>query len=504
MTQPLCIGIGAFNKSLSAMYSQTLLGYAIGDRLKPDVAVIFADDMVHITYALWEVSLPLDWVRRYPVIEQLLSRHISPREALANPIAEPLVVLLGAQGCFAPELKDSYTLREIKALFDPMRSQWYSEYYAHPAWQRLRSGQASRNGLLAWLIHNYHVSRAAGVVAARMAAIGGNTPWASFFRQDALDEYWHCDAYYSLDTPLLKCVSAEEIKGYVPLPASLAFEEHTLQVAETDPIAHLLIAYFQESSIAFEEDSRIFYYAVEQQYGVQGLFNPWKQHIQIDVDQGHADGLAKLLESDVKVASTTLEKSLRQVWLAYYFLRCGLDDILSQDNGNQIALRMPARAPCSVSNLWDLLIVHLEDAAIPRLLTDSELAQLHHGITNSAFRALSFSRQHDEVITCGRWAQKLSRTQPNLASIPEANPWCMAIINHLQEAACKPTTWLLLVSLLAERAPGLRLSGEWGAGLLRLLSGADLASDSATKLSQMDELLSRYMICSDKVPSNLL
>lgn len=477
---------------------------AIGDHLKHDVAVVCAEDKVRITYALWEVSLPLDWVRRHPVVDQLLSRRISAREALANPIAEPLVVLLGAQGCFAPALKDSYTLREIKALFDPIRSQWYSKYYAHPAWQRLRNGQAGCNGLLAWLIHNYHVSRAAGVVAARMAAFGGNSPWAGFFRQDALDEYWHCDAFYSLDTPLLEGIRTEEIKAYVPLPASLAFEEHALQVAETDPIAHLLIAYFQESSIAFDEDSRIFYHAVEKQYGVQGLFNPWKQHIQIDIEQGHANGLAELLESDVRVSGTTLEKSLRQVWIAYYFLRCGLDDILSQDHGNEITLRMPKQAPCHADNLHDLLIAHLESMAPKRLLSDSELAQLHHGITNSAFRALSFSRQHDEIIACGRWVQKLSRTLPDPAAIFEASPWCVAIINHLQEAASKPPTWLLLISLLAERAPGLKLGGEWEAGLRRLLSNAGLSPNSATELSQLDELISRCMICNDKIPSNLL
>lgn len=469
------------------------------DKLKQDVSVMFTDDKACIAYALWEIALPMDWLLTCPEAGKLLARRMTRSEALTNPAAGALVRLLDAQGCFTPIAKPSYTLREVKAMFDPLRSQWYADYYAHPAWQHLRSGQASRNGLLAWLIHNYHISRAAGIVAARMAALGRHAAWTGFFRQDALDEYWHCDAYYALDTPLLQDIGLERIKAYLPLPASLAFEAHTLQLAEHDALAHLLIAYFQESSIAFEDDCRDFYRTVEQQYRIPGLFQPWQQHIQIDVQHGHATGLGQLLESDAEISHDALDTALRQAWLAFYFLCRALDDILLQHRDASLDLRQPPAAPAGVHDLQHLLEAHLGNTEHPGTIAARECAALHLGLCASAFRALGFARRHDDIVACGRWAQALSRVQPNGGDLHAAGPWSTAIVQQLHEMASHPAAWRMLAALLAERVPALQTGGEQGR-----LRACAIHPDAAAQLLQLDELIARCATSRDRVPVDLL
>jgi hypothetical protein len=474
----------------------------LAGHLKRDVSVRPDGERVRITYALWQVALSRDWIRANPVVEQLLGRHITRAEAQAYPAAQPLIALLGAQGCFDPVERPAYSLREVRALFDPLRSQWYAEYYAHPAWQRLREGLIGRSGLLAWLIHNYHVSRAAGVVAARMAARGGDNAWARFFRQDALDEYWHCDAYYGLDTPLLQDVGPTRIRHYVPLPSSRAFEEHTLQVAEHHPLGHILIAYFQEASIAFLDDSGDFYREVERQYDVQGLFNPWLQHIRIDVEQGHAEGLGHLLDDEAEVDAETLEQALQQAWLAFYFLRAALDDILAQDAGDTLAQRQPKTVPAGIGDEYELLHAWVAEAEPPGRLPDDERAWVRQGLRDSAFRALGFARRHDEIIACGHWAQRLSGPGPEASSAP--GPWCVALTNFLHEAANTPTDWLRVARLLAEREPSVALPGEWGAAIDVLLCDRPVSRDSASALFVLDELLARCVTRRDRAPARLL
>ena len=479
-------------------------GLVLDEHFKRAVRIDFAGSKVLISYALWQVALPADWVSAHPLIEQFLQRRSGRSAALRDQHARPLVTLLDAQGCFPPRPKPSYTLREVKAIFDPLRSQWYAAYYAHPTWERLRERRASVNMLVTWLIHNYHISRAAGTVAARMAGTSPDAPWAAFFRQDALDEYWHCDAFYSLKTGQLADISPAQIRDYVPLASSLAFEEHALQVAGCDPLGHLLIAYFQESSIAFNEDSSAFYRAVEAQFGIAGLFAPWQQHIQIDVDQGHADGLGNLLESEREVAAAELARALRHAWLAFRFLYAGLDDIAAAGKTDSLALRPPLPVPGDATHLLGLIDAH---PAAPDAMawTADDLASVRHSVATSAFRALGNARRHDEMIACGRWAQRLAQLPaPATASAPAPTVWALAIDNHLQEAARRPLTWLLLTKLLTGRLPQLRLGDTWMAALDQLLLSRRASADDATALFQLDELIERCIRCPEYLPDDLL
>lgn len=451
-------------------------------KLKQDVSILFDATSARLRFALWETDLPIAWVESHPAIDDLLHRRSTRSEALKHDEAVPLVQLLSAQGCFSPEVKSRYSLREAKEIFDPLRSQWYASYYTHPAWNLIRHGQASRNGVLAWLIHNYHISRAAGVAAARMAAMGSFAGWRPFFEQDALDEYWHCDAYYSLDVPAMRDISQQAINTGLPLPASLAFEEHTLQVAETNPLGHVLIAYFQESSIAFEPDSVRFYEQVERSYGMEGLFSPWKQHMQIDIQHGHADGLAQLLNSRREVSGDELQCAVRAAWLAFYFLQSALDDILNaNDKVGNADLRPPQAS-------YRAETTQFESAA------DGDCVYLRQGLRLSAFRALGFARDHAQIIACGRLARNLDRLAPSDEPATTSNPWCVAIANHLIEAAGNPSAWLALIHHAAARMPWLGLEP------------ANAVTDqlAASRLYQFDELLSRLQTSADRIPDDLL
>lgn len=451
-------------------------------KLKQDVSILFDATSARLRFALWETDLPIAWVKSHLAIDDLLNRRSTREQALKHAEAVPLVELLSAQGCFSPEVKGCYSLREAKELFDPLRSQWYAAYYAHPAWNLIRHGQASRNGLLAWLIHNYHISRAAGVAAARMAAMGSFADWRHFFAHDALDEYWHCDAYYSLDVPAMHDISQHAINTSMPLPASLAFEEHTLQVAETNPLGHVLIAYFQESSIAFEPDSLRFYEQVERLYSIEGLFLPWKQHMRIDIEHGHADGLAQLLNSEREVSAGELQCAARDAWLAYYFLQSALDNIVhANEKGGDADLRTP---PAS----------YRADSTQLEHISHADRDYLLHGLRKSAFRALGFARDHIHIIACGRLAKNLDR----LAALGEpagpCNPWCVAISNHVMEAAGNPAAWVALINHVAFRMPWLDIEQ------------ADRATDQVAPscLYQLDELLTCLHTSADRIPDDLL
>lgn len=510
--------------------------------LRDAVSVAFAEDRVRVQHALWQVDLPAAWVREHPVVHALLSRQETKATALADPHAAPLAQLLDAQGCFVPDLKPTYALREIQALFDPLRSQWFASYYAHPLWASLRTGRATHNELLAWLLHNYHVSRVAGTAAARMASLGRHPRWCSHFAADALDEYWHFDAYYSIDAPGFR-VRMEDVKAYVPLPSSLAFEQHALQVAEQSPLGHVLIACFQESSIAFEDDSEGFYRAVESAYGMPELCRRWKQHIRIDVDHGHARGLQALLESDEVVDAATVETALRDAWLAFSFLRASLDEIHEQARpSRELRLRLPVRDfvldPGRTSIVPEGVLpatpprraladaqglYHWYASARPRPTADAgprleaDAVFLLQGVLRSSMRALAFARGHDEIMTCGRLCQLVSL---DLQDVPEAapqSPWSVALVDHLLEAAPSTVLWATLVDLLlfrVERLGSTRLRGPSDSlptpptnaeRLRRALPLQPAAADHwLTQLLQMDELLDRAATSRERVPGSLL
>lgn len=124
-----------------------------------------------------------------------------------------------------------------------------------------------------------------------MAARASHGRLQAFYRKDALEEFWHCDAFYFVDQPSL-ALDSERVKAHVPLPASTAFEDIALSAADRDWLGHLLIAYFQESSLIFRSDSEEFYDSAESNNGLRGFIGGWRRHMSLDFEHRHADGLS--------------------------------------------------------------------------------------------------------------------------------------------------------------------------------------------------------------------
>lgn len=397
--------------------------------IRAEVQVLTDSSADRIAFSHWEVALPAGFIAAHPDLQQILRGHAPACSVASDSQAGRVLTLLRAQGCFTELAPDApCTRRELRRHFDKLRSLWYANYYAHPIWARLRSGLATRNELLAWVAHNYHVSRVAGPVAARCAIAMHPGAYRDRFLDDAFEEFWHADAFYFVRHPSFS-VSDEHIKAYVPLPATRAFELHTLQTAEHDPLGHTLIAYFQESTVHFFDDCANFYAAVEQAYGLEDFFEPWKAHMQVDLKEGHAAGVAALLESEELIPAAERDLALRAAWIGYRYLYEALDDILRQARaGDELDLREPEQAGGRVP--LDTL---------PLRRTSDELAVLGEDLLScllsGALAVLAHSLDHDELTAAGSLARAIRGALPEGDSWrrPPRSLWMEALQNQLRE-----------------------------------------------------------------------
>jgi len=452
--------------------------------LREDVRVTFGRDGVRVAHGLWEVKLPADWLSNHADIEALLRGDSTHPDVVSDPESSAVIALLDAQGCIIPRpLTGSVSLCALRERFDRTRGAWYAAYNAHPLWDRLRSGRASRNELLAYLVHNYHVSRTAGAVAARMAS-RGPLEWRPFFAEDAREEYWHCNAYYFVQSAALGCPD-DRIKAYVPLPGSTAFEQHTQQLAEHDAIAHLLVAYFQESSVMFRDAATEFYDEVSRAYQLDDFFRPWREHIGIDLAEQHAAGLAALF-TDRVVDAESAARSLALAWTAFFFLCASLDDVLGQAQpGDTIVLRDPESfATTAVRERPDSDLSAIARHDLPHIVA---------AVCRTALLALGCGREHDEIMIAGRVHERLAGApQPDV--LP-ASPWTLAIGNLLAESAARPLEWAALIAYLSRRIDVDVDRDE----LARRLGAAPFAVECA----RFGELLDRWAASSVVLPRDL-
>jgi hypothetical protein len=451
------------------------------DAIRPDARVAFGADTVSVTYGLFEVDLPAAWVYEHADVAAFLRGERLRHEVAPSREAVGVLELLDRQGCIVPPPLDRpLSLHELRDRFDRICSGWYAQYYQHPLWERLRAGRASRNELLAYVTHNYHVSRAAGVVAARMA-VRGPARWRAFFAQDAREEFWHCDAYYFVQSAALGCAE-REIARYVPLPASTAFEQHTLQLAEHDATAHLLVAYFQESSVMFRADADTFYDEVARAYGLVDFFEPWRAHIGIDVTEQHVAGLAALFD-DMVIDPRAAERSLALTWAAFHFLCASLDHVVAEARADSnIVLRDPASL-CR-RGARPQPIGELASADIDRVIA---------AVADTALAALAASRGHDEIMIAGHIVEQLAR-HGGVQRLPRA-PWTFAITSFLAEASVRPLEWAALVDRLAEW-----IALPIDTDLLKRSVAPDLA---AIELGRFDELLLHWATATITFPDEL-
>jgi hypothetical protein len=413
--------------------------------LRPEVTLRGDGGNTSISFAHWQVTLPADSIQRNSaLVDFVTSRRIDPHGL--DDEARGLFALLDAQGCFLLDPPNRLTAREVLRLFQPLRSQLYAQYYSHSTWGRLRSGEASRGELTAWMTHNYHVSRSAGVIAARMAIAARDPGLKAFFREDALEEYWHCDAFYFVEQADIN-LTAADVKNYVPLPASTAFEDHALRAAEEDPLGHLLIAYFQESSIIFRQDSERFYDTIEANYGLKDAFKGWRKHMTLDLDHDHAGELEARFDDGREITLEEAKASLRTVQLAQFFLLKALDQIAEHCQvANAVRLRLPTALALSDQSGGSI-----------KLRRSSALFFLA-ALRDAAFRALALARTHDQIIAIGRLASKLDSVSNKLA-VDITAPWHIACRNFLVERAVEPEVVIALarmfLGLIARGCPEL-------------------------------------------------
>ncbi|HDR7799707.1 TPA: hypothetical protein QCY03_003509 [Bacillus tropicus] len=418
--------------------------------LRPTVTVDKQIDQTTISFAHWKVAFPTEvFLKDSSLVDLVNTRKININSIKTSSIN--ILKLLEAQGCFLPAIPGKLTARTVLKLFQPIRSEFYAQYYSHPIWTRLRTGKASRGELTAWMIHNYHVSRSAGVIAARMAASTKDKELRAFFREDALEEYWHCDKFYFVEQAGFK-LSASDVKNYVPLPASTAFEDHALRVAEEDPLGHLLIAYLQESSIIFREESEEFYDTIENNYKLSNAFVGWRKHMTLDMDHDHAGELEACFDDKKELTLSEVATSIRSVQLAQFYLLRALDQIAEYAS---IEDALSPRLPISLVNN-----IHGRNDISAKSMTLDSGIYLFQAVRDGAFRALALARTHDQIIVSGDLAARTASIIFKKTVVNPDEPWLVACRNFILEQATDPEVFVelatILIKTLEGRCPELR------------------------------------------------
>jgi hypothetical protein len=492
-------------------------------RLRDGVRVAAVGEEVIVHHRFVELGLPRSWVDKTPEIRAILNREIGA-DALVSQDKQVngIVELLKLQDCFFySRAKAEYSLLEIKDIFEPIVLDWFARYYSHPVWNKLRRGELNLNGFVAWVLHNYHVSRAAGKSGARCAVLFPRSELRKFFRSDVLEEFWHCDAFYFVRHAALS-ISDDDVKNYIPLPASLAFEQYTVAVAETDWLAHLLISYFQESSIRFYDDCQEFYGEVEAAYKLPDFFRPWTAHMRLDFDHGHSDNFVELLSSSETVSHELFARSLATAWFAFSFLCSALDQIETEAaKGTAVTLRRPIRGGIldpSTSSLCHI-VGNLEGTNLLELVNTFALviglqsvepedaAFLTNGVVQALFYAMSLSTEHDEIIVLGKLIEAFpSNEDPGVQG--GTSVAAMAIVSFLRAQAVSPKSLLFILQI------AIHLGCEWAmpamSGRTRLEAflktnarmGRDCWDRFATSALQWIELLNWGASASDRCPSS--
>jgi hypothetical protein len=326
---------------------------------------------------------------------------------------------------------------------------------------------------VAWVLHNYHVSRSAGPIAARFAV--GGSPAAARFQRDAIDEYWHCDSFYFVEGCAIG-LPAADAKAAVPLAGSIAFEDLARRTAEEDPLGHVLIALFQEASIAFKSNAESFYDAVEYHYDLPGFFAGWRRHMRLDEDQGHADGVAAALTDFGPVSPVAFERAMRRVQLAQFYLSAALGQA-----GGYLEAEAALRRPSDV------------DRPIPgngpRELSRGEADYLFCALRDGSLAGLAQAREHDHIMQAGRLCGALQALSS--ATIQAPNPWLLACRNFILERAGHLAVLPLLAAEVCRVAPDLELSAATLGALERSaeLNGGWCCGADDISAAQLRELL---------------
>lgn len=430
-----------------------------------------------LKFSLWELQIPSTWISSRPDIISFLRRE-TPVSAL--PKQDPFRLLMELQRCVSFEHNQAnYSLIEVKEIFLSLAAEWYRIYYSHPLWDRLRNGNLTQRGLLSWILRTYHLSRSAGVTAARCAVFSSNQKVRQLFLLNSLEEFSHCESYY-FPIETIFPVSSAQAKQLVPLSANIAFDQQMLAIAERDWLAHIFVAVFQELSAGFSEMAESIYSEIEKVYQLGNYFDGWRKHNRLDNKLNHAGHFLSFFEMIEQIPNAQLCQSILCAGDTVSFLIGTLDQILIEDTLGPIS---PLRNPISLSTttksetslLYTLnneLPVHfwldVEMTNLVESLATTAVSSLVHNfdwikdfenwlsgsIVPSLVRALSFCSEQDEILTLGdilisfqNW--KLINPELILEHVNiERVPARIALENAMQELASRPRIFLTMLGIL--------------------------------------------------------
>lgn len=496
--------------------------------LRDSVEVTETSEYITLSHPCWTLDLPRQWAERTDGIMDFLRRRRPLESGLAAEAAD-LVRLLSTQGCLTfSEQPVSYSLREVYALFRGIRNEWCGYYYRHPLWDMLRTGELPEPRFIAWAVYNYFLSRSAGISASRFVAFSEKTSLRASLARSMIEEYSHFSDYYHIRHKDLN-VPAEDIEQYVQLPSSTAFCQQMLRMAEEDWLGHILIAYFQESTVQFYRDCFKFYAEVEASYGIKGFFKPWQDHIRVDIDCLHAESIEEQFDSDERIPTVDLQRSLSNAWFAYRMLLSALDEIaygLGEVDGEwrrrsiratlaelEEGILLPktrvtrtlSLTPCNTlaELAKQVQVSGLANRQGRSENSDRDNAFLRSDIIRSTYRALSFADDATSILALGKLAEDAGVAVIEPAFALPATADAMAIANFLRELAMVPQHFCFSIYCLANPsdanpAPNpltwLPISDNTRHELAKALATmrADAAGPILTKFIQLLELVERW------------
>jgi len=272
-------------------------------------------------------------------------------------------------------------------------------------------------------------------------------PWEH--KKCALEEYWHADSFYFVRNDSIP-ITRHDVKEYIPLAASHAFQIHLRYLSEYDPLGYTLVSYFQERTIMFSDDSEEFYRKIEANYQMPGLFDGWRKHIKLDLELDHRNDRSNILVNNEEVSKTQLDLSTENARKAADYLLLCLDEILTYTDGNdEITLRLPtksSRSDIEIYSIADELVsasnggrdhyIKVMDELAARSIhvnaSNFDMAWMNNSLRDSLFIFLGRSSHHDDIMLAGNLAKlfplkKLSDNQASLAM--------ESVRNHMFELA---------------------------------------------------------------------
>ncbi len=296
--------------------------------LRETVHVSPSNDGIELRFSVWGIELPQTFTNDPTSrLTAFFQREASTSDlCFEKEQIQKLILLLSHQGCLVPESRqDTYHLSEVKRLYISFCNEWYGRYYSHAIWEAMRGREIPISILRQWISRTYFLSRFAGVTA---SAASLNSPYPTVrqaFKKSAIEEYSHCQDYYYPPTQLFP-ESLNYSGSIEPLASFLAFDQQMLYIAKTDWLGHLFVALFQERTAKFRDGANQLYSRIEEQLGINGLFDGWRTHISYDEEHSHEDDLDQLFDQDIFISCEQLQCAFEEGALTLDLLVAGLSE----------------------------------------------------------------------------------------------------------------------------------------------------------------------------------